>query len=421
MSEMEDGSKKTDGRPSETGLPEEGPPEDDGRIGPAGRPLRRLQRRRAYRRLFAMALLAAVAAVVAIVATHLIPSTVDATTPQTSAGTSGSSRGGPLSLAPPTTASRVAPRVDAGLVDINVAFGYQGARGAATGMVLTSTGEVLTNNHVIDGATAINATDLGNGRTYSASVVGYDRSRDLAVLQLNGASGLKTVPLGDSSSVAVGAAVTAFGNAGGAGGTPSEAKGAVTTLHRSITASDAGGGNPERLSGLIQTDANIQPGDSGGPLVNRAGQVVGMDAAAAVGYSFESTAGQGFAIPINDAIAISRQIEAGAGSSTVHTGPTGFIGIQVDPRVGLRGGGSSGSPAAGALLGGVLPGSPAAHAGLVAGDVIISLDGRAVGSATIVPDLLVPHHPGDTIQIRWIDGHGQTHSASVRLGSGPPS
>jgi S1-C subfamily serine protease len=406
---------------TEMDLPEARQPEDDGRDhpgdGPAGRPVRRPPRRRGRRRLFALVLLALVAAVAAIVVSHAVPSTVDASAPQAS---SGSGDGGPVRLAPPTKASRIAPRVDAGLVDINVTFGYQGARGAATGMVLTPTGEVLTNNHVIDGATAINVTDIGNGKTYSASVVGYDRSRDLAVLQLKDASGLATTPLGDSSSVAEGAAVTAFGNAGGTGGTPSQASGTVTALNKAITASDAGGGNPEHLSGLIQTDAAIQPGDSGGPLVNSAGQVVGMDAAAAVGYAFESTAGRGFAIPINDAIAISRQIEAGAGSSQVHIGPTGFLGIDVASPATFRGR-SSGSQTAGALLGGVLPGSPADRAGLAQGDLITSLDGHAIGSATVIPDLLVSHHPGDTVQIRWVDQSGQTHTASVRLASGPPA
>ena len=419
MNEMDGGMNEVDGRLSETGLPDAGPPDGDGSEGPASRPPRRPTRRSGRRRILALMLLALVAAVSAIVATHLAPSTVRASAPQTSAGTAGAG-GGTIRLAPPTTASLIAPRVDAGLVDINVTFGYQGARGAATGMVLTPTGEVLTNNHVIDGATAIRVTDLGNGRTYSASVVGYDRSRDLAVLQLNGASGLKTAPLGDSSSVAVGAAVTAFGNAGGVGGTPSEAKGRVTALRQSITASDAGGGNAEHLSGLIQTDASIQPGDSGGPLVNRSGQVVGMDAAAAVGYSFESTAGRGFAIPINEALAISRQIEAGTGSSTVHVGPTGFLGIDVAARA-TFGGGASGGSQAGALLGGVLPGSPAARAGLAQGDVITSLAGHAVRSSTVIPDLLIPRHPGDTVQVRWVDQSGQSHSAAIRLASGPAS
>jgi S1-C subfamily serine protease len=402
---------------SETDLPETRPAIDDGWGGPLGPPVPPRPRRRGPRRLFALALLAAAAAIVAIVVSHTVPATVHASAPQTSSGSSGA----PLRLAPPTTASRMAPRVDAGLVDINVTFGYQGARGAATGMVLTSTGEVLTNNHVIDGATQISVTDIGNGRTYSASVVGYDRSRDLAVLQLQGATGLATAPLGDSSSVTVGARVTAFGNAGGVGGKPSVARGTVTALHQAITASDVGGANPEHLRGLIQTDAPIQPGDSGGPLVNSSGQVVGMDAAASVGYSLESTAGQGFAIPINDALAISRQIEAGAGSSSVHIGKTGFLGISVAAPNAFGGGRASGTQVAGALLGGVLPGSPAAHAGLVAGDVITSIDGRAIGSATMVPDLLVPHHPGDSVQIRWVDQAGQAHTAAISLASGPPA
>jgi len=420
MSENNGGTNETGARLRETRLPEAGPPDIDELEGTADRlPPRRSPRLRARRRLFVLTLLALAAVVAAIVATHLAPSTVSASAPQTSVGTSGSGSA-TIRLAPPTTASLIAPRVDAGLVDVNVTFGFQGARGAATGMVLTSTGEVLTNNHVIDGATVISVTDLGNGRTYSAGVVGYDRSRDLAVLQLNGASGLKTVPLGESSSVAVGAAVTAFGNAGGAGGTPSEAKGRVTALRQSITASDAGGGNSEHLSGLIQTDANIQPGDSGGPLVNHSGQVVGMDAAAAVGYSFESTAGKGFAIPVNEALAISRQIEAGSGSSTVHIGSTGFLGIDVATPA-TFGGGHSGGSQAGALLGGVLPGSPAARAGLAQGDVITSLGGHAVGPSTVIPDLLISHHPGDTVQIQWVDQSGRTHSASVRLASGPPS
>ena len=420
MNEKSGGVSETDGRLRELGPPEVGPPDNHGSDGPAGRPPpRRPARGRVRRRLFALTLLAFAAAMVAIVVTHMVPSAVDASVPQTPVGTA-RFVGGTTRLAPPTTASLIAPRVDAGLADINVTFGYQGARGAATGMVLTSTGEVLTNNHVIDGATAISVTDVGNGKTYSASVVGYDRSRDLAVLQLNGAGGLKTAPLGDSSSVRVGADVTAFGNAGGAGGTPSEVKGGVTALHQSITASDAGGGNPEHLSGLIQTDANIQPGDSGGPLVNRSGQGIGMDAAAAANYSVESTAGQGFAIPINDALAISRQIEAGAGSSTVHVGPTGFLGIDVAMPTAF-GGGRSGGSQAGAFLGGVLPGSPAAHAGLAQGDVITSLGGHVVGSGTVIADLLIPHHPGDTVQVQWIDQSGQTHSASVRLAGGPAS
>ena len=201
-------------------------------------------------------------------------------------------------------------------------------------MVLTPSGVVLTNNHVIQGATRIAATDIGNGRTYSATVVGYDRSGDVAVIQLHGASGLRTVPLGESSTVSVSDRVLALGNAGGGGGMPRVAQGQVTALKRTITATDIGGGNAERLGGLIETDAPVLPGDSGGPMVNSGGQVIGMDAAASAAntsYTAERANVQGFAIPIDSALAIARQIEAGTSSATVHVGPTGFLGVEVVP------------------------------------------------------------------------------------------
>ncbi|MBJ7291470.1 MAG: trypsin-like peptidase domain-containing protein, partial [Williamsia sp.] len=162
---------------------------------------------------------------------------------------------------------RAAQAVVPGMVYINTELGYQNGAGAGTGIVLSSTGEVLTNNHVISGATSITATDLGNGRTYPATVVGYDRKSDVAVVKLTGASGLTTAPLGDSDAVKVGDAIVGVGNAGGGGGNPTAAPGRVTDLDQSITASDESTGSAEQLTGLIQIAANIQPGDSGGPLV----------------------------------------------------------------------------------------------------------------------------------------------------------
>ena len=159
----------------------------------------------------------------------------------------------------------IAAKVSPALVDINSIFSYQSAQGAGTGIVLTSNGEILTNNHVIDGATKISVTDIGNGKTYNAAVVGYDSTHDIAVLQLQGASGLKTATLGDSSKAAVGESVVAIGNAGGTGGTPSNAGGSIVALNQSITASDSLDGASEQLSGLIQVNAGIQPGDSGAP------------------------------------------------------------------------------------------------------------------------------------------------------------
>ena len=218
------------------------------------------------------------------------------------------------------SSSSVADDVSPGLVDINSTFSYQGAGGAGTGIVVSSDGEVLTNNHVIDGATKITATDIGNGKTYDATVVGYDPSHDVAVLKLSDASGLTTAKLGDSSSLKVGDAVTGIGNAGGVGGTPSSADGSITGLNQTITASDEFGGTSERLNGLIQTDADIQPGDSGGPLVDGQGRVIGMDTAGSAGFQFSGDSGQAFAIPINDALKIALAIVSGKGSATTHVG-----------------------------------------------------------------------------------------------------
>src|SRR5579859_6260554 len=184
------------------------------------------------------------------------------------------------------SSSQIASRVDPGIVDVTSTLGYQDATAKGTGIVLTSTGEILTNNHVINGATAISVTDIGNGKTYKATVVGYDESHDIAVLQLSGASGLTTATTGNSDTVGVGDSVVALGNAGGAGGTPAVATGAITALNQAITASDESSGSSEQLSGLIETDANIQSGDSGGPLVNSHGQIIGIDTAASTNYQF---------------------------------------------------------------------------------------------------------------------------------------
>jgi S1-C subfamily serine protease len=343
-------------------------------------------------------------------------------------GTSGSGSNNPPSGSGSSSAgSGIAAGVDPGLVDINVVLSYEGESAAGTGQVLTSSGEVLTNNHVIDGATSISATDIGNGRTYTASVVGYDRTGDLAVIQLHGASGLSTVSIGDSSKVKVGDPVVAIGNAGGQGGTPSAASGSVTTLDQAITASDDGGGNAEQLTGLIEVNANVQPGDSGGPLVNSAGDVIGIDTAASA-TSFSSAGGDGYAIPINEAISIAKQIEAGKSSSTVHVGPTAFLGVLVtggNSGNGLGGlgglGGQGGTSSSGATIAqdGVAPGSPAESAGLVPGDVITGLGGKTVTSPQDLSTAIAGHVPGDSVQLQWQDATGQQHSATVKLASGP--
>lgn len=414
---------------AEIELPPTGGDDNRDNAGQTGAPTPRRPKRSRTAALVATLLVAGGVSLAAIGAGHLLigrpasASTPQSTSTSRSSSTSGTTSAGQSSSSSrPLTTPAIAAKVDPGLVDINVVFGLARGRGAATGMVLTPSGEVLTNNHVVQGATSINVTDIGNGKTYSANVVGYDRTSDVAVLQLHDASGLQTVPLGDSSKVFVGTRVTAIGNAGGVGGTPHVARGSIVALDQTITASDLGGANAEQLNGLVETNADIRPGDSGGPLVDNTGQVIGMDAAASAGFAMQPSATQGYAIPINEAIAIVRQIEAGAASSTVHIGPTGFLGVQIVPSSqlgGLKGG--STSQTSGAVVGGVLQGYPAQRAGLAQGDVITSVDGKAVTSPSGLTELLSAHHPGDSVQLRWIDPAGQTHTAAVKLASGPPA
>ncbi len=320
------------------------------------------------------------------------------------------------------TTAQIAAQTDPGLVDVVSTLGYQQGEAAGTGMVLTSSGEVLTNNHVINGATAIRVTDIGNGRTYRATVVGYDKSKDIAVLQLQNASGLKTVTLGNSASAQAGQTVTALGNAGGKGGIPSVATGKITGLNAVITASDESSGTSERLTGLIHHNANIQPGDSGGPLVSSSGQVIGIDTAASTGYQFASGQNQAktqaFAIPINQATAIARQIESHTASATVHIGATAFLGVEVTSSASSGGSGFGGSTQ-GSTIAGVLSGGPAATAGLTAGDTITAVGGRPVTSPNTLQSALESHHPGDSVRLSWTDQAGQSQSATVQLGTGP--
>jgi S1-C subfamily serine protease len=326
------------------------------------------------------------------------------------------------------SASQIASRVDPALVDVVSTDGYQGATSAGTGIVLTSTGEILTNNHVIEGATSIKVTDIGNGKTYTATVVGYDASHDVAVIQLQNASGLTVASLGDSSSVQTGDSVTALGNAGGKGGTPSVVTGTVTGLNQSITASDELSNVSEQLTGLIETNAPIQPGDSGGSLVNSYGQVIGMDTAAGSNYQLQgqsSTATQAYAIPIDEAVSIAKQIEASTTSADVHIGATAFLGLEIGSSssnsngFGGFGGQSGQSGTNGVTVAGTVSGSPAASAGITEGDTITAIGGQSVTSPEDVAHTLVKYHPGNSISVSWTDTSGQSHTSTLTLASGP--
>ena len=312
-----------------------------------------------------------------------------------------------------TRARTQSTAVGTGVVVIETNLAFQGGQAAGTGMVLTSSGEILTNNHVIRGATDIKVVVPKTGQSYTAEVVGYDVSHDVALLRASGASNLKTISQGDSGSVNPGQSVQAVGNAGGTGRL-TFASGTVTNVDRAITVGDDQGGSPKRLSGLIETNAAVRPGDSGGPLLNSSGQVIGMDTAASVSNDVaQTTTNDGYAIPINNAISIVRQIESGNGSGTVHVGGTAFLGI------------SSVSPGyeyaqPGAVVASVVPGSPADTSGLATGDLIIAVGGRAVTSPTSLQSIVLDRKPGTQIQITYIDTSGTTRTASATLASGPP-
>jgi S1-C subfamily serine protease len=306
-----------------------------------------------------------------------------------------------------------AARIGSGIVVIRTSLAYEGASAAGTGMVLTSSGEILTNNHVIRGATKVTVVVPGTNHAYTATVVGYDVADDVAVLSAAGASNLATLTTAPSFKLSVGDRVTAVGNAGGTG-TLTSAKGTVTQLDRSIVVSDDSGG-AARLTGLIGADAEVEPGDSGGPLLNSAGAVIGMNTAASTGYvSRSSSATQAYAIPITKALSIVRQIDSRRASARVHIGATSFLGILVASP--LRNGDFA-SP--GVVIAGVTHGGPAEAAGLTAGDVITAIDGHAMSTQSSITTAILAKKPGSKAIIRLVDSSGVARSATVTLASGP--
>ncbi len=296
-------------------------------------------------------------------------------------------------------------RAEAGLVDINTTVDFGTSAAAGTGIVLTANGLILTNNHVIDGATSLSVVDIGNGQTYSAHVVGYDAKDDVALVQLSGASGL-TVSKISTTAAQVGDSVYTVGNAGGVGGTPTVTTGKVTALNQSITASDASAGTSEALTGMIGTNSPLYSGDSGGAMMTPAGEVVGMDTAAASTVSISSST-QGFAVPIAKALSIAQQIRHGAESSRIHIGTTAFLGVEIT------------ATSAGASVVGVNSGSPASNAGITSGSTITGLGGKTITSASSLQSAVGAYHPGKRVTVTWTDAAGVSHHATVTLASGP--
>lgn len=303
----------------------------------------------------------------------------------------------------------------AGVVLVSTVLGYQSAEAAGTGVVLTSDGLVVTNNHVVEGATEITVTIGTTGETYTAEVVGTDATADVAVLQLQGASGLTTVALDDDEDgVAVGDAVTAVGNAEG-GGVLLAADGTVTGLDESITTQAEGASSGESLTGLIEVDADVVSGDSGGPLLDDEGEVVGITTAASSG-SADIT---GYAIPIGDVLDVVTRIVSGQDTDSITLGYPAFLGVQLATTGATGLPGASGAAATGATIAGVVDGTPAAEAGLTAGDTITAVDGTPVADADALSAALAAHVPGDQVTLTWTTTSGATQSATVTLIAGP--
>ncbi|GAA1724507.1 S1C family serine protease [Aeromicrobium alkaliterrae] len=290
---------------------------------------------------------------------------------------------------------------EAGLVYINTVVGYGDGGGAGTGMILTKNGTILTNHHVIEGATKIEVEVVSTGETYQADVVGYDATADVAVLQLQDASNLTTVSLDTAQDVAVGDAITAVGNANGDGGAASAAAGVVTDLDQSITAQSSTGS--EELAGLIEVDADVVGGDSGGALYDEDGDVIGMTTAASSGQQDIV----GYAVPIRDALTVAKKIVAGTETETNHLGDSAFLGVQLDPQ--------SQTP----LVAGTIEDTAAAEAQIAAGSTITSFEGTPVNTPDELSGLIAEHAPGDSVTLTWVDGSGAEHTATVTLKAGP--
>jgi putative serine protease PepD len=307
---------------------------------------------------------------------------------------------------PPGSVADIAQRVLPSVVSISA----RGARGGGTGtgFVIDSTGFILTNNHVISDAAVDGGrieVQLNDGTTLAATIVGRDSAYDLAVLKVD-RTGLTALTFGDSDQVAVGDAVIAIGSPLGLSGTVT--LGIVSAKDRAVTAGEDAGDNS--YINAIQTDAAINPGNSGGPLVNSAGAVIGVNSAiATLGTSFLSSQsgsiGLGFAIPINQARKTAEQlIKNGKATYPV-------VGISVDMQ--YAGDGAKIADARNAIV----PGGPAARAGLRAGDLITKFDGRTITTPEELIVAIRSKNVGDKVEIEYIRAE-KTLKATLTLTAG---
>jgi S1-C subfamily serine protease len=315
----------------------------------------------------------------------------------------GGTQRGSGSLATQATASKVVDAV------VNMTVTLSQGESADSGMIVSPTGEVLTVNHAIAGATSIKVVIGGRGIAHTAHVLGYDVVDDIAMLQIDVVSNLKTVPFGDSSKVKVGGLVVAIGN-DSRGGPPVSTRGKVTALNPPV------GANAAPFRGMLRSQLNVPVAGGGGPLVNAHGDVIGMNDA-------QDSSGASFAIPINEAATVVAQICRGNTTDKVHIGPTALLGVQINNNATattVPGGGHSAQSNSEATVISVESNSAAASAGIKTGDVITSINGKSIANSDALHVALTLYHPGDRVNVGWVDTSGARHAAVVKLGVGPP-
>jgi S1-C subfamily serine protease len=302
--------------------------------------------------------------------------------------------------AKPTTVRQVLAKVQPGVVSIRTNLG------AGTGMILTADGQVLTNYHVIQGASSVKATLYNETAGRTARVLGFDKANDVALVKINGVSGLQPVELGDSGKLQVGDDLVAIGNALNLTGGPTVTTGIVSAKDRTLD-------DPTLPQDLIQTDAAINPGNSGGPLVNGDGQVVGMNTLVIQqANSAEAAQNLGFAIAVNNIKPLLNDLAKGVSRATPYLG-VGVVTLTPDiaTRFNLK-------ADHGAVIQDLTTGGPAAQAGLQRDDVIATFDGKDVSTDTGLVSLIRSHRPGDKVSVTYVRGQ-TSHTATVTLGTKP--
>ncbi|MFZ9075598.1 MAG: S1C family serine protease [Ilumatobacteraceae bacterium] len=280
-------------------------------------------------------------------------------------------------------------------ISSSVDSGLSEGEATGTGVVVTSNGEILTNAHVVDGASEVRVRFAGETEPVVADVVAADSGNDLALLRVN-ASGLTAATFAKPGSVRVGDQVVAIGYALALDGGPSITTGIVSALKRTIfTESGA-------LNSLIQTDAAISSGNSGGPLANMRGEVVGINTAVARGDTNSSANNIGFAISVDEVLAVLQQLRDQASGDAREEG---FLGVSLEPR-------SDGG--VGSIISTVQPGSPAQEAGIVVGDIVLAVDGEPVNGQAGLVAAIRDRSPGDSISIELVrDGERLTVTATL--------